>query len=132
MKGIRTEGLAIFILFLGIAMFASFQTNSWLNAAFWVAIGLLFLFLPRVTLPAHVGNRSDARRRRAVIAMTVVTGWRGQILLFVDGPGVDARLVLLILVTRNSEWTPGRMEIPPRRAGRLARIYFVPGPAGLS
>ena len=44
MKGIRTEGLAIFILFFGIAMFASFQTHNWLNAAFWVAIGVLFLF----------------------------------------------------------------------------------------
>jgi hypothetical protein len=44
MKGIRTEGLAIFILFFGIAMFASFQTHNWLSAAFWVAIGVLFLF----------------------------------------------------------------------------------------
>ena len=44
MKGIRTEGLAIFILFFGIAMLAAFQTHNWLNAAFWVVIGALFLF----------------------------------------------------------------------------------------
>jgi len=44
MKGIRTEGLAIFILFFGIAMLAAFQTRNWLNATFWVAIGVLFLF----------------------------------------------------------------------------------------
>jgi hypothetical protein len=44
MKGIRTEGLAIFILFFGIALFAALQTHNWLNAAFWVAIGVLFLF----------------------------------------------------------------------------------------
>ena len=44
MKGIRTEGLAIFILFFGIALFASLQTHNWLTAAFWVAIGVLFLF----------------------------------------------------------------------------------------
>jgi len=41
MKGRRTEGLAIFILFFGIAMFASFQTHYWLNAAFWVATGVI-------------------------------------------------------------------------------------------
>ena len=44
MKGIRTEGLAIFILYFGIAMLAAFQTHSWINAAFWITIGALFLF----------------------------------------------------------------------------------------
>jgi len=44
MNGIKTEGLAIFILFFGIAMLAAFQTHSWINAAFWVVIGVLFLF----------------------------------------------------------------------------------------
>src|SRR2546423_12968253 len=61
------------------------------------------LSLPRVTLPAHVGNRSNAGRRRAVIAMTVVAGRRGQILLFVNGFGVHTGLVFLVLVARNSK-----------------------------
>jgi len=44
MNGIRTEGLAIFILFFGIAMLAAFQTHNRITATFWVVIGALFLF----------------------------------------------------------------------------------------
>jgi len=65
MKRIRTEGLAIFILFFGIAMFASFQTHNWLNAAFWVAIGVLFLvadnFKRAYTARAKNNPRSETR-----------------------------------------------------------------------
>lgn len=33
----------IFLLFFGVAMLEAFQTGSWLKAAFWLAIGLVFL-----------------------------------------------------------------------------------------
>ena len=35
---------AIFILFFGVAAVQAVQTQNWLMVAFWVAIGLVFLF----------------------------------------------------------------------------------------
>ena len=34
---------AIFVLFFGVATLEAFQTQNWLKAAFWLAIGLVFL-----------------------------------------------------------------------------------------
>lgn len=34
---------AIFVLFFGVAALEAFQTQNWLKAAFWLAIGLVFL-----------------------------------------------------------------------------------------
>lgn len=34
---------AIFILFFGVAALETFQSHDWLKAAFWLAIGLVFL-----------------------------------------------------------------------------------------
>lgn len=34
---------AVFVLFFGVATLEAFQTRNWLKAAFWLAIGLVFL-----------------------------------------------------------------------------------------
>ena len=61
MNGIRTEGLAIFILFFGIALLAAFQTHNWLNAAFWIAIGALFLFADNFKRAYKARRRNSPR-----------------------------------------------------------------------
>jgi len=61
MKGTRTEGLAIFILFFGIATFASFESHNWLNTAFWVAIGVLFLFADNFKRTYKARQENNAR-----------------------------------------------------------------------
>jgi len=33
----------VFLLFFGVAALESFQTRNWLKAAFWLAIGFVFL-----------------------------------------------------------------------------------------
>jgi uncharacterized membrane protein len=44
MKRIRVStNVAVFLLFFGVAMLEAFQTRNWLKAAFWVAIGIVFL-----------------------------------------------------------------------------------------
>jgi len=43
----KTLGLgtnfAVFVLFFGVATVEAFQTRNWLKAAFWLAIGIVFL-----------------------------------------------------------------------------------------
>ena len=34
---------AVFVLFFGVATIEAFQTRNWLKAAFWLAIGIVFL-----------------------------------------------------------------------------------------
>lgn len=34
----------IFLLFFGIALLEAFQTNNWIKAVFWLAIGIMFLW----------------------------------------------------------------------------------------
>lgn len=36
--------VAIFILFFGVAALDAVQTQNWLRVAFWVSIGLVFLW----------------------------------------------------------------------------------------
>ena len=44
MRRIRlSTNLAIFLLFFGVAALEAFQTANWAKAAFWVAIGIVFL-----------------------------------------------------------------------------------------
>ncbi|MEK6283874.1 MAG: hypothetical protein AABN95_26270 [Acidobacteriota bacterium] len=44
MKRIRLgSSFTVFVLFFGVAMLETFQTRNWLKAAFWLAIGLVFL-----------------------------------------------------------------------------------------
>jgi hypothetical protein len=33
----------VFLLFFGLATLEAFRTRSWINAAFWLAIGAVFL-----------------------------------------------------------------------------------------
>jgi hypothetical protein len=34
---------AVFLLFFGVSALEAFETRNWLKAAFWLAIGLVFL-----------------------------------------------------------------------------------------
>lgn len=44
MKKIRlSTNFVIFLLFFGAAALEAFQTANWAKAAFWVAIGIVFL-----------------------------------------------------------------------------------------
>ncbi len=38
-----SANFAVFLLFFGVALLEAFQTKNWLKAAFWLAIGLVFL-----------------------------------------------------------------------------------------
>jgi hypothetical protein len=35
--------VAVFALFFGISLLDAFQAHNWIRAAFWLAIGLVFL-----------------------------------------------------------------------------------------
>ncbi len=37
------ENMTVFLLFFGIATLDAFASRSWLSAAFWLGIGLVFL-----------------------------------------------------------------------------------------
>lgn len=44
MKKIKlSTNFAVFLLFFGVAALEAFQTANWAKAAFWVAIGIVFL-----------------------------------------------------------------------------------------
>ena len=43
MKRIKFEGLVMFLLFFGIALFEGLPARNWLKAGFWLAIGAVFL-----------------------------------------------------------------------------------------
>lgn len=44
MRTIRlSANFAVFVLFFGVATLEAWQTKSWLKAAFWLAIGIIFL-----------------------------------------------------------------------------------------
>lgn len=44
MKKIRlSTNFTVFLLFFGVAALEAFQTANWAKAAFWVAIGIVFL-----------------------------------------------------------------------------------------
>lgn len=38
-----SANFAVFILFFGISLLEAFQNAAWLKAAFWLAIGIVFL-----------------------------------------------------------------------------------------
>jgi hypothetical protein len=44
MRRIRLgPGSVVFLLFFGVATLEAFQSQNWLKAAFWLAIGIVFL-----------------------------------------------------------------------------------------
>ena len=58
MKRIRLDAFTIFLLFFGVATLETFQTRNWLKAAFWLAIGIVFLVADNLRLrPAHSRRR---------------------------------------------------------------------------
>lgn len=49
MKRVRLgTNFAVFALFFGVATLEAFQTRNWLKAAFWMAIGIVFLVADNV------------------------------------------------------------------------------------
>ncbi len=55
MKGFKLgTNFAVFVLFFGVATLEAFQTQNWLKAIFWLAIGLVFLI-------------ADNRRKRQLL-----------------------------------------------------------------
>jgi hypothetical protein len=52
MKMIRLgTNFAVFALFFGVAVLEAFQTQNWLKAGFWLAIGIVFLVADNVRKP---------------------------------------------------------------------------------
>ena len=43
MKKIDPTNFTVFLLFFGVATLEAFQTRNWIKAAFWLAIGIVFL-----------------------------------------------------------------------------------------
>ena len=49
MKRVRLgTNFAVFVLFFGVAALEAFQTRNWIKAAFWMAIGIVFLVADNV------------------------------------------------------------------------------------
>ena len=44
MKNIKFTNLAVFIIFFGIALIEAFQKQNWLEAALFLALGLISLW----------------------------------------------------------------------------------------
>jgi len=44
MKNIKFTNLAVFIIFFGIALIEAFQKQNWLEAALFLALGVLSLY----------------------------------------------------------------------------------------
>lgn len=52
MNRFRLQGVTIFLLFFGVSVLESFQTRNWIRAAFWLAIGVVFLLANNLRKPA--------------------------------------------------------------------------------
>ena len=51
MKRIKLgANFTIFLLFFGVATLEAFQTHNWIKAAFWLAIGIVFLLADNLRL----------------------------------------------------------------------------------
>ena len=44
--------VTIFLLFFALSLLDAFQTHDWVRAAFWCAIGLVFLFADALKRPS--------------------------------------------------------------------------------
>ena len=51
---------AVFLLFFGVSLLEALQTQNWLKAAFWLAIGLVFLVADNLR-PRGAGERPGMR-----------------------------------------------------------------------
>ena len=53
MKRIKLgTNFTVFLLFFGVAALETFQTRNWFKAAFWLAIGIVFLLADNMRLLA--------------------------------------------------------------------------------
>ncbi len=51
MKKIRlSTNFTVFLLFFGVSILDAFQTRNWIRAAFWLAIGIVFLVADNLKL----------------------------------------------------------------------------------
>jgi hypothetical protein len=50
-KIILGTNFTIFFLFFGLALLEAFQTRDWIRAAFWLAIGVVFLVADNLKNP---------------------------------------------------------------------------------
>ena len=48
----------VFVLFFGVATLEAFQTRNWIKAAFWLAIGVVFLLADNFKLLGNPRKRS--------------------------------------------------------------------------
>ena len=55
---------AVFLLFFGVAALEAFQTRNWLKAAFWLAIGIVFLLADRLKVPPVKPGRIEKQEVR--------------------------------------------------------------------
>ncbi len=54
MKKIKLRtSVTVFLLFFGIATLEAFRTRNWMNAAFWVAIAIMFLIADNLKEKDH-------------------------------------------------------------------------------
>ena len=44
------SNFTVFLLFFGVATLEAFQTRNWIKAAFWLAIGIVFLLADNLRL----------------------------------------------------------------------------------
>ena len=59
MKRIKLNAnFTVFLLFFGVATLEAFQTRNWIKAAFWLAIGLVFLLADNL----KAGSRQSEKR----------------------------------------------------------------------
>ena len=50
-RAILSTNFAVFVLFFGVATLETFQSGNWMKAAFWVAIGIVFLVADNTETP---------------------------------------------------------------------------------
>src|SRR2546428_12791201 len=68
-----------------------------------VRAGLEKLSLARVTLATDIGDRSNARWRRAMITIAIVAGRRRQLMSFIESFRMHAGIVFDVLIAENPE-----------------------------
>ena len=55
-----STNFTVFLLFFGVAMIEAFQTRNWIKAAFWLAIGIVFLAADNLKKEKRI-NKSSYR-----------------------------------------------------------------------
>jgi hypothetical protein len=54
--------LTVFLLFFGVATLEAFQSGNWIKAAFWLAIGAVFLLADNLRERRHALKRHSVPR----------------------------------------------------------------------